>query len=245
MSIHRYAAIVNPDPDPASAATPEAAAEAAAAAAAAAAAEPPAIRIYEYPAHWRHDPHNQAERAARQGARKREELRPRDIECERLLRERSLQLAAGVPLAARWTYKKIAARVQEIGRELGEVWKVNKKVIEGALDRLRRGNRRPTCGERKCGREPGAPCHGRPWTPFLRWINMTPVARYRETVRQRARFGARESAPAPSLGEGGIADLVSDRLPITLTQREGEGWTRRRRCTLRRCPLTAPTAATF
>ena len=90
------------------------------------------------PTHWTFDPHSQSYRAARHGAQRRLEVRPRD-------RSIVARLAAG-------------ASQRVVAAALG----VSRGTVRSAAGRLRRGAAVRRCADRACGGR-GGPCWGRPW----------------------------------------------------------------------------------
>ncbi len=175
--------------------------------------------LFEAPANWTFDPHSQKERTTRAAAEQRVEvLTPRDI----LIIEQLRRWRAKPP-DRRPTWRQLLQLINYVARKAGVVLSVGrgvgvitKRIAETAQERLDKGKRRATCQESKCGRDPGAPCYGRPWVDTRTWYRLGVVERYRRTLDQRA------AIYAVSRRGRGRCDLLPDHLPITQTQR-GKG----------------------
>ncbi len=175
--------------------------------------------LFESPAGWSHHPHQQKERTTRAAATQREEvLDPRDI-----LIVGDYKRWRAKPPERRGTWeqflravnnhaKRAGIAVLSVGRGTG---KITESIVRSAQARLDKGKRRATCQESKCGRDPGAPCYGRPWVDTRTWYRLGVVERYRRTLDQRRQY-------TPSQGEGGEVRSATGS-PSDHPNTEGEG----------------------
>ncbi len=174
--------------------------------------------LFEAPANWTFDPHSQKERTTRAAAEQRVEvLTPRDI----LIIEQLRRWRAKPP-DRRPTWRQLLQLINYVARKAGVVLSVGrgvgvitKRIAETAQERLDKGKRRATCQESKCGRDPGAPCYGRPWVDTRTWYRLGVVERYRRTLDQRRQY-------TPSQGEGGEVRSATGS-PSDHPNTEGEG----------------------